>query len=190
MEILKKEEFLLRRKEMLEEMEKGKVFIYPTDTIYGIGCNALLGDSVRKIREIKKRDDKPLSIIAPSLEWIRKNCFIDSNTEKWLEKLPGAYTLILELRNWEMVTKEVNLGRDSLGVRIPNNWFASIIEELGRGFVTTSVNISGEKLISKIEEMSKEILSKVDYVIDGGVLDGEPSVIIKLIGSKEEIIKR
>jgi len=190
MEILSKEEFLKRKKEMLVEIMAGKIFVYPTDTIYGIGCNALIGESVRRIREIKQRDEKPFSVIAPSKDWIRKKCFVDEKVEKWLGKLPGAYTLILELRENGAVSEEVCVGWEGLGVRLPDNWFASVIGEVGLPFVTTSVNLSGEKPCSEIGEIDKEILDKIDYVIDVGRLGGKPSRVVNLLAGREEVKER
>ena len=81
---------------LISELIKS-IFIYPTDTIYGIGCNAEESKLVEKIREIKNRDKKPFSIIAPSIKWILENC---ETTEKEISKyLPGPYTLILKKKN-------------------------------------------------------------------------------------------
>lgn len=169
-------------------MISGKIFVYPTDTIYGIGCNALKTSRVKKIREIKNRDAKPFSVIAPSKEWIRENCVIDSCGEKWLNKLPGAYTFIFELKE-EAVSSAVIGKRDNLGIRIPNNWFASIIEETGIPFVTTSVNISGEKHIESVDELNENIFKEIDYVVDDGELRGNPSTVVLLINGEEKIIR-
>ena len=78
----------------VDEILNGKIFVYPTDTIYGLGCNALDGASVNKIKKMKGRDkDKPISVIAPSIDWIRENCIVDFDLHKYL---PGPYTLILK----------------------------------------------------------------------------------------------
>ena len=66
MEVLAKREFLMRKSEIIKKIINGEIFIYPTDTIYGIGCNALKSDSVQEIRTIKNRPDSPFSIIVPS----------------------------------------------------------------------------------------------------------------------------
>ncbi len=77
-----------------KEILAGKIFIYPTDTVYVIGCNALDKKAVARLKEIKKRDkNKPLSIIVPSFNWIEKYCIIDINLKKYL---PGPYTIILK----------------------------------------------------------------------------------------------
>ena len=77
MDLLSKDEFLLQQDRRLAQLEQGKLFIYPTDTIYGIGCDATNADAVKLIREIKKREEKPLLIISPSLDWIKDNCILD-----------------------------------------------------------------------------------------------------------------
>lgn len=159
--------------ELSKAVLSGKIFIYPTDTIYGIGCNALIKESVEKIREIKQRDKKPFSVIAPSFEWINENCIIDCELEKYL---PGAYTIILKKKNPTFLLWVSN--SDSLGIRIPKNEFCDKIRKADVPFITTSVNISGEKPITNIKELPEEIKSKIDYIIDKGKIDGKPSTLI------------
>jgi L-threonylcarbamoyladenylate synthase len=167
---LDKEKIEFLKKEILN----GRIFIYPTDTIYGLGCNALDKKAVNKILEIKSRDkDKPLSIIAPSIKWIKENCVIDLDLEKYL---PGAYTIVLKKKNKDFLFS-VSKG-DTLGVRIPKCDFTKIIQETGLPFITTSVNLSGEKPITKINEIKETILNNVDYIIDTGVLNNPSSTLI------------
>jgi len=164
---------------LIQEILSGKIFIYPTDTIYGLGCNAENIDAVNKIKEIKQRDkDKPLSVIAPSIDWIKENLIIDVDLSKYL---PGQYTLILKKKNTEFLSHVSST--DSLGVRIPDNDFCRQVQKSGVPFITTSVNLSGEKPITKISEIKREILDKVDVIIDAGELNGKPSTII--INGKE-----
>ncbi|MFC1705116.1 Sua5/YciO/YrdC/YwlC family protein, partial [Nanoarchaeota archaeon] len=138
MRVLTKEEFLIERLFLFKKIMQNAIFIHPTDTIYGIGCNAESEEAVKKVREIKQRQDNPFSVIAPSKDWIRKNCEVGKEAEEWLDKLPGPYTLILKLNNKECIANSVNLGMDSLGVRIPEHWFSKIIEEFGGPIITTS----------------------------------------------------
>lgn len=189
MKILSKKEFNRKEKFYLKEIENGKIFVYPTDTIYGIGCDATNSDAIKKIRAIKQRDEKPFSIIAPDKKWIENNCIINPAAKKWINKLPGPYTLILELKN-NFLPKEINNGMKTIGIRIPDNWFAKAIEKTKKPFVTTSVNLTGEKPMAKMEDLSNSIKSKVDYLIYEGPKENNPSMIVKLIDDKEEAIKR
>ena len=162
-------------KNLISEIQKGKIFIYPTDTIYGLGCNAENKSAVDKIKEIKLRDkDKPLSIIAPSIDWINKNLVVDLDLSNYL---PGPYTIILKKKNPGFLSHVSNT--DSLGIRIPNHEFTKRIQESGLPFVTTSVNLSGEPFITNVSDINPDILEEVDHIIDYGELNGKPSVIIK-----------
>lgn len=179
------EEFFAK-KYLWEEL-KGKIVIYPTDTVYGIGCDAENEKLVKKIYEIKKRDrKKPLSVIAPSFEWIFKN--FDCNEKLVRNFLPGAYTLILRKKNIDFL-KNVAPG-NSVGVRIPAHLISKVIEKLNIPFVTTSANISGKKAPASVEEIEKKILDKADIIIDGGKLPGKPSTIVDLTGKEVKIIER
>jgi L-threonylcarbamoyladenylate synthase len=190
-EVITKKEFLEKEEFYIGEIKKGKIFVYPTDTIYGIGCDASNAKSVKKIREIKKRDSKPFSLIVPGKEWIIDNCFVPEKFSGELEKLPGKYTLILKLKDdMEVAKKELVGDFDTIGVRIPGNWFAEFLGRNGLVFVTTSVNISGEEAIKKVGGLKEEISEKVDYVIDYGVLDGSASVLVDLSGEEVREIKR
>jgi len=159
--------------EITNKIKQGKIFIYPTDTIYGIGCDATNIEAVNKIKQIKARDaDKPLSIIAPSIDWIKENLIIEKDLD--INKyLPGPYTLILKKKDPNFLSQISKT--DSLGIRIPDNEFCKSIEI---PFVTTSVNLAGEEFATKIKDIKPEILNQVDEVIDIGELSGRPSTLI------------
>lgn len=161
--------------DFVEDIRNGAIFIYPTDTIYGLGCDATNVDSVRLIKELKYRDkDKPLSVIAPSMDWIREHCFVE---EGLIEKyLPGPFTLILKKKNPGFL-KMVAPG-DTLGVRTPDCEFTKLVEKSGVPFVTTSVNFVGEPFAIKISDIDHKIIDAVDIVIGVGKLDGRPSTLV------------
>jgi L-threonylcarbamoyladenylate synthase len=165
--------------EIIKQISKGKIFIYPTDTIYGIGCDATNIKAVNKIKEIKQRDvDKPFSIIAPSIKWINENLIVDCDLDKYL---PGPYTIILKKKNPNFLSHVSSI--DSLGVRIPNHEFTNIVQKTGLPFITTSVNLSGDPFITEISKISPDILEHIDHIIDYGPLTGNPSTLI--INGKE-----
>jgi len=161
--------------DFVDDIKHGAIFIYPTDTIYGLGCDATNNESVEMIREIKYRDkEKPMSVIAPSVEWIKKHCVVEDALIK--KYLPGPYTLILKKKDPNFL-KEVS-SNDSLGIRIPDSEFTELVQKANVPFITTSVNLQGEPFAIKISDIKKEILDKVDIVIGVGVLDGRPSTIV------------
>lgn len=165
--------------ELLNAINSGAIFIYPTDTIYGLGTNALNENSVLRIREIKQRDDRPISILAPAKSWITENCLV--SLEKLNEYLPGPYTLFAKRKNIDCVAPSINSKDDSLGVRIPKHWFTEVVSKAGVPLVTTSVNISGERHMEKLEDLDPAILDQVDYVVYEGERRGEGSTKINLL---------
>ena len=174
----------MRFAEIAEQIGKGAVFIYPTDTIYGIGCNALDKKAVDKIRQLKERPTNPFSIIAPSKKWITENCIITKEAKEWLNKLPGPYTLILKLKNKNAIAKSVNQGEETIGIRIPNHWFSGVVQELGFPIVTTSANRSGRPFMTTLEDLDSTIKDGVDFIIDEGEKKGRPSKIVNLVEGK------
>ena len=165
------------------DIKHGAVFIYPTDTIYGLGCDATNEESVKIIRDLKYRDkDKPVSVIAPSVEWIKEHCVVE---DELIEKyLPGPYTLILKKRDSEFLKHISSDG--TIGVRIPDSEFTKLVKKAGVPFITTSVNFVGEPYAIKISDIDHKIIDAVDIVIGVGKLDGRPSTLV--IDGKE--IKR
>ena len=193
MDIYEKEQALEKKAEIVERIKKGEVFIYPTDTIYGLGCDAKNKSSVERIKQIKGRDNKPLPILVPSKDWIRNNLIVDDYIEDWLKKLPGPYTFILESENTiesAQVIDNVAPGSDWLGVRMIESFFQDFVTELGVPVVTTSVNISGNEPIKDIAKLPLEIKEKVDFIINDRVLDNPPSTLVDFHTHEPKIIRR
>lgn len=173
---------------LIEEINEGKIFIYPTDTVYGIGCQADNDTAIKKIFEIKQRENKPLLIIAPNKQWIFDNCEINIKQTKEIEtKLPGPISFILKLKKSaienKIISNELLCGKTTIGIRIPDCKFTSLISKLNKPFITTSVNISGELSALKIDDIPKKILNKVDYIIESKEnMTGKSSSIFDLTG--------
>ncbi len=178
MEVLTKTELRLRHKEIIGKINEGSIFIYPTDTIYGLGCSALISAAVKKIQRIKGRGKKPFSVWVPSIEWIWENCDITEKAKRRLLELPQEpFTLILKIKNKKAVSKELIGEGDTLGVRLPSHWFAKIVEEVGP-IVSTSANKAGERFMTSLEDLDKDIENKVDFAIYEGPKEGRPSKLI------------
>ena len=189
MRILNSDELKIEKNKIIESIVDGAVFIYPTDTIYGIGCNAQISKSVKKVRRLKGRAANPFSVIAPSVDWIKENCLIAEEAEERIDKLPGPYTLILKLKNPKCVAKEINPGLQTLGVRIPSHWISKLVAEAGVPVVTTSVNRSNEDYMTSIEDLDSAVKKGVDFALYEGAKEGRPSRIVDLT-EKAKVIER
>ncbi len=190
MQVFTKDDFLKDLEGHADNMRYGAIFIYPTDTLYGIGCDARQNSLVQRLRRIKNSYDQPMSIIAPSKDWIQENLVVKPEHEAWLKKLPGPYTLIFERKIKDCVADDVNKFNKTLGVRIPKNWFAKVVETLDFPIITTSINLHGQKPCTSLAEISLNIKTMVDFAIDEGVIKGNPSTLVDLTKSPPEIIKR
>jgi len=188
MKILTKVEVNVNKEVILEVMKNGAIFIHPTDTIYGIGCNAREEEFVGEVRDIKGRPDSPFSVIAPSKEWIKKNCVVNEKAKEWLKKLPGPYTLILKAKDG--VANNVAPGLSTLGIRIPDHWFSELVNELGLPVVTTSANRSGGDFMTSLENLDDEIKPKVEFIIYEEEKHGRPSKIVDLTGEDAVVKER
>jgi L-threonylcarbamoyladenylate synthase len=168
-------------------LKLGGLLIYPTDTIYGIGCNALDLKAVKKVFEIKKRDwKKNVSVIVRDGEMLENLAVVSTKDKKFFEKLfPGAVTLVFKKKNEELVVG----GSDGIGIRIPNLDFTkAMMRELDFPVVTTSVNISGDQVWEGKGELPLAF-QKVDLLIKGGTLKSESSTIIDLRGEPPKLLK-
>jgi L-threonylcarbamoyladenylate synthase len=199
MRVYNQDEFSLNESLLLKAIAEGATYIHPTDTIYGIGCDATNSTAVKRIREAKQQHDQPFSIIAPSKQWIRDHCVLSKEAEEWLEKLPGPYTLILKLKRKGIVAPEVVPRKDTIGVRMPDHWIQDVAMALDKPLITTSANVHGKSFMTSLEHLSPEIEHKMDFALYEGPKQGRPSTIVDLTdnvkiiarnGSKQKLLHR
>ncbi len=172
------------REEIVRRVRHGAVIVYPTDTVYGIGCNATDSGAVSLVRKLKGTKH-PFSVIAPSMEWIREN--FDVRFPEYLDMLPGPLTLILRKRR-ECVSENVSFS-GSVGVRIPSHPFTAVLQETGVPVVSTSANISGQKTIERIGGLPEGFRKEVSIAVDGGTLGTRASRIIDLTGERPRVVR-
>lgn len=179
MQLLSEEQIIAKKDAILYNIIQGAVFLYPTDTVYSLGCSALDDSAIKRLREIKE-SSKSFSVIAPSKEWIIANCEINKEAKEWLDKLPGQYTFMLNLKNKDAVSKEVTNGDGTIGVRLIEHHFQDVISELGHPLVTTSANRVGKEIMTHIDRLDEKVRNKVDFVLYEGEKNGKTSKIIDL----------
>ncbi|MFH1399275.1 MAG: L-threonylcarbamoyladenylate synthase [Candidatus Woesearchaeota archaeon] len=190
MRVLTKDEFLLEKGRFVSDIKQGAIFLHPTDTIYGIGCSALDSEAVAKVRHAKLRTSMPFSILVPSKQWLYDNCKVDDRVESWVKKLPGAYTFILHLKNKKAVVQEVNNNLSTIGVRIPDHWFSSLVTELAIPIITTSANISGENFMTNLDNLDPRLKSKLNFLVYEGPKECRPSTLVDFTKGEPKLVKR
>ncbi len=182
---------------IIDSFKSGKTIVYPTDTIYGLGCRADESKSVKKILKIKERDPKKsLIILVSSLSMLKKYCYIGLTQEKYLKKIwnqSRPTTIILKSRG--LLPKEVSGGRDTLAVRFPNllknNFLVKIIRGMKVPLVSTSLNLSGKENLESVSNLNNYFKKeKPDLVIDIGITKTKPSRLMDLTDIKNIKILR
>jgi L-threonylcarbamoyladenylate synthase len=153
--------------ESLKAISAGEMIIYPTDTIYGIGANATDPLAVSAVREAKRRESKPISILVSDFGMMKKYCVVDNVSFTLLQHLfPGPVTGIF--RKGYDFPSEIT-ATDTLAVRIPCHQFSvSLVRKLGFPITSTSANFSGAKSPSSLDEIPDELKETAKVVVDGG----------------------
>ena len=173
----------------VEIIENGGVIIFPTDTVYGIGCNPYDANAVKKIYEIKSREKiKSLPVLASSIEIVKQISIIDEFTEKIIKKYwPGPLTLILKLKD-KNLKESLNL-EDKIAVRIPNSVCTLKLLNKCNLLVGTSANVSGDSSFTDPQECMKNV-KNYDIFVDGGTITSKgESTIIEIENEKIRIIR-
>lgn len=180
--------------EALEVLKRGGVILYPTDTVWGIGCDATNEAAVARVFEIKRRSEaKSLVLLACDLDMIAKH----------IKEIPNIAIDLVEVNDAPMtiiypgaqyLAPNVVAEDGSVGIRIPlNDFCVKLVRKLRRPLVSTSANISGEETPTCFAEISPEIVSAVDYVVPAALerdSTGRASQIIKLgLRGEVEIIR-
>ena len=176
--------------QVCEQLRKGGVIAYPTDTTYGLGCDIFEKRGVRTIYKIKQRDErKPFSFICADLADVSRYAQVSNFAFKIMKRhLPGPYTFVLEATR--VVPDNLVTRQKTVGIRIPDEPIAlAIVRELGHPLVTTSANISGEEPLHDPVEINEQMGRLLDVVVDGGVRLGDPSTVISLIGDRIEVLR-
>jgi len=168
-------------KKAVEILENSGVIVYPTDTIYGLGCDIFKKNAIEKIYQIKKRDKKkPLSIICSDFKQAAEYAIIQDYAFRLMKKsLPGAYTFILKAKS--KLPQRFLAKNKTVGIRIPDNKIClDLVSALGHPIISTSLNISGQPVLTNPNQLDKETANKLDLTIDAGDLTAQASTIIDL----------
>ena len=177
-------------RKVVEFVEGGGVIGYPTDTVYGIGCDLFNPEAIRKIHRLKKLDGKkPLSFICSDLKDISRYAYVSNYAYKMMKRLlPGAYTFVLKAT--KLVPKIALTKQNTVGLRIQDTKIClALVKDLGHPIVSTSFYKPDEGLYNDPAEIEERFGKQLDLVIDGGVIVAEHSSIIDLTDDFPKVIR-
>jgi tRNA threonylcarbamoyl adenosine modification protein (Sua5/YciO/YrdC/YwlC family) len=175
----------------VEVLKRGGIIIYPTDTIYGMGCDIYNKKALEKLFRIKNdTSDKLFSFICSNFKEISKYAKIsDYAFKKMKHLLPGPYTFILPTTR--LVPKELWSKRKTVGIRIPDNKVAlKLVELLGNPIVSTSTTNRKGNILYEPFEIRNIFNNQVDFMLASGNLVGDPSSVVDLSEDQPEVIRK
>jgi tRNA threonylcarbamoyl adenosine modification protein (Sua5/YciO/YrdC/YwlC family) len=176
---------------VVDVLKNGGVVVYPTDTFYGIGCDIMNKKAIERIYQIKQRNkSKPFSFICSSLKNISLYAKVSNYAYKTMKRLlPGPYTFILE--GSKLVPKIMLTKRRTAGIRVPDNPIClALVNELGNPVITTSATMPDETIFHDASLIHDYFGNRLDVVIDGSIVPGQPSSVIMLMDDIPEVIRK
>jgi L-threonylcarbamoyladenylate synthase len=170
-------------------VSRGLLVVYPTDTVYGLGCDPLNHAAVRRLFEAKGRESKPVPVLCATAEKAEELVRLGGRaTELSREYWPGALTIVAPLRR--PVAPLLTQGGEFLGVRVPaHSGCLELIAACGGWLTGTSANRSGEPSARSAGEALDCLGDSVDVVLDGGRLSGQESTVVKVVGEEVTILR-
>jgi tRNA threonylcarbamoyl adenosine modification protein (Sua5/YciO/YrdC/YwlC family) len=175
---------------VVQILRQGGVIAYPTDTCYGLGCDIMNKKAIEKVYQIKQLDRRrPFSFICSDLTNISRYAKVTNYAYKTMKRLlPGPYTFILD--GSKLVPKMMLTKRKTAGIRVPDHPIChEIIQELGNPIISTSITRPDHSMLNEPFLIDQYLGKRIDVVIDGGVVPGEPSSVISLIDDEPEVIR-
>jgi tRNA threonylcarbamoyl adenosine modification protein (Sua5/YciO/YrdC/YwlC family) len=176
--------------QVVEILKKGGIVVYPTDTYYGIGCDIMNKRAIERIYQLKQRSkSKPFSFICSGLKNISHYAKVSNYAYKTMRRLlPGPYTFILE--GSRLVPKIMLTKRKTAGIRVPDNPIClALVSDLENPLLTTSATKPDGTIFHDASLIHDYFGNRVDTVIDGSIVPGQPSSVISLIDDNPEVLR-
>jgi tRNA threonylcarbamoyl adenosine modification protein (Sua5/YciO/YrdC/YwlC family) len=175
---------------VVQILRQGGVVAYPTDTCYGLGCDIRNKKAIERVYQIKQLDRKqPFSFICSGLTNISQYAKVSNYAYKTMKRLlPGPYTFILD--GSKLVPKMMLTKRKTAGIRVPNHPIClQIIEGLGNPIISTSITRQDHTMLNEPFLIEQYLGKRIDIIIDGGPVPGEPSSVISLIDDEPAVLR-
>ena len=177
----------------VEILRSGGIVIYPTDTVYGLGCSVEDKNAIERIHLIKRqRPDKPFSFVCSDLTHIAEYAQVSNMAFKTMKHLiPGPYTFILPAARMKHLPKILISRRKTVGIRVPDSPLTqALVRELGHPILSTSVTGEDGEVLTDPDVIADRLNNVVQMILDAGELRADTSTVIDLTGDRPEIIRR
>ncbi|MGY8824628.1 MAG: L-threonylcarbamoyladenylate synthase [Candidatus Latescibacterota bacterium] len=174
----------------VDVLRQGGVIIYPTDTVYGIGCDITSKSAIERVQRIKGRDSKkPMSFVCSDIADVSRYARVSNYAHRMLKQcLPGAYTFILPATR--ETPRLLTTRQKTVGLRIPNHPVPlALVKELGEPILSTSANFSEQDVITDPWELEEKMGHMVDLILDCGSLPVQPSSVVSLVDDRAEVLR-
>jgi tRNA threonylcarbamoyl adenosine modification protein (Sua5/YciO/YrdC/YwlC family) len=177
----------------VDVLRSGGVIIYPTDTVYGMGCSVEDKNAIENIYLIKRqRKDKPYSFVCSDLKHISEYARVSDSTFKVMKHLiPGPYTFVLQAAKMKQLPKILVSKRRTVGIRVPDSpTTLALVRGLGHPILSTSVSLEDGIPLNDPETIIENFQNRVEMIIDGGILTSEPSSVIDFTGEIPKVVRK
>jgi tRNA threonylcarbamoyl adenosine modification protein (Sua5/YciO/YrdC/YwlC family) len=177
----------------VEVLNRGGVIVYPTDTVYGIGCSIFNTKAIERVYEIKRQDQsKPFSFICSDLSHISEYAKVSNAAFRMMKHLiPGPYTFILTASRLKQLPKSLISKRKEVGIRVPDNLIChELLRGLGHPILNASVEDEQGNLINDIELIHERYKHHVDLVLDGGNSILTLSTVLDLTEDQPVVVRK
>ena len=174
----------------VEILSAGGVVVYPTDTIYGLGCDVTKKTAVDRVRRIKGRDaSKPMSFVCSDLVQVSKFGHVSNFAHRILKRfLPGPYTFVLAATR--ETPRILQSKQRTVGIRIPDHAVSrALVEELGNPVLSTSANESNQDVLTNPVDLERVLGHQVDLILECGTMPVQPSSVISLVDDRIVILR-
>lgn len=174
-----------------ESLENGAIIAYPTDTFYGLGCDLFNIKSIKKLYAIRGLDERrPLSLIFKDLKDISNYAILTDFAFQVLKQtLPGAYTFILKAKR--IIPRLLMTKTKEVGIRMPDHPVPlALTRLLGRPIINTTAKFAGQDAMSDPRIIERSFKDQLAYVVDGGLIVGEPSTVVSLVDDEVNVLRK
>ena len=170
--------------ELIEVLNKGEIAVLPSDTVYGIFGDATRLETIKKIDETK-HSNKPHLIVVSSIDMLKEYVSEINDLQYKLINKYWPNTLTILFKKNDKIDNELTKGSEYIGIRMPNNKFLlDLISKINKPLISSSANITNEKVITNVNMLDEEIKNNVSYIYDAGDLSDIASTLVKVENNK------